>query len=128
METMVDFIFLGSKSLWTVTSATKLKDTCFLEETSVQFSSVTQSCLTLRDTVDQSMPGLPVHHQLPGLFKLISIELVMPFNHLILCQPFSCLRSFLASESFQTSQLFATGGQSIGSSALTSVLPINIQD
>ena len=32
---------------------------------SVQFSSVTQSCLTLCDPVDCSRPGLPVHHQLP---------------------------------------------------------------
>ena len=32
---------------------------------SVQFSSVTQSCLTLCDPMNRSMPGLPVHHQLP---------------------------------------------------------------
>ena len=32
-----------------------------------QFSSVTQSCLTLCDSMDCSMPGLPVHHQLPEL-------------------------------------------------------------
>ena len=32
METVADFIFLGSKSLWMVTEAMKLKDTCFLEE------------------------------------------------------------------------------------------------
>ena len=32
---------------------------------SVQFSSVTQSCLTLCDPMDYSMPGLPVHHHLP---------------------------------------------------------------
>ena len=31
------------------------------------FSSVTQSCLTLCDPIDCSMPGLPVHHQLPKL-------------------------------------------------------------
>ena len=34
-----------------------------------------------------SMPGLPVHHQLPDVSKLMSIELVMPSNHLILCCP-----------------------------------------
>ena len=33
------------------------------------------------------MPGFPVHHQLLGLLKLMSIELVMPSNHLILCRP-----------------------------------------
>ena len=32
---------------------------------SVQFSSVTQSCLTLRDPMNCSTPGLPVHHQFP---------------------------------------------------------------
>ena len=51
---------------------------------SVQFSSITQSCPTLCDPMDHSMPSLPVHHQFPGL-KLMSIELVMPSNHLILC-------------------------------------------
>ena len=51
---------------------------------SVQFSSVAQSCLTLYDSMDCSTPGLPVHHQLLELLKLMSIELVMPSNHLIL--------------------------------------------
>ena len=50
-----------------------------------QFSSVTWSCLTLCNPMDHSMPGLPVHHQLRSLLKLISIESVMPSNHLILC-------------------------------------------
>ena len=48
---------------------------------SLQFSSVAQSCLTLCDPMNCSMPGLPVHHQ------LTSIELVMPPSHLILCRP-----------------------------------------
>ena len=42
--------------------------------------------------------------------------------------PFSCLQSFPASGSFQMSQLFASGGQSIGVSASTSALPVNTQD
>ena len=45
---------------------------------------------------------------------------VVPFS--------SCLQSFPASESFQMSQLFASGGQSIGVSASTSVHPVNTQD
>ena len=53
----------------------------------IQFSSVVQSCLTLCDPTDCSMPGLPVHHQLPELFKLMSIESVIPSNHRILCRP-----------------------------------------
>ena len=42
--------------------------------------------------------------------------------------PFSCLQSFPASGAFQISQLFTSGGQSIGVSASTSVLPMNTQD
>ena len=60
---------------------------------SVQFSSVTQLCPTLCDPMDHSMPGLPDHHQLPESPKPMSIELVMPSNHLILC----CLLLFLPS-------------------------------
>ena len=56
-------------------------------ESSVQFSSVAQSCPILCDPTDCSTPGLPVHHQLPEPLKLMSIELVMPSNHLILCHP-----------------------------------------
>ena len=61
--------------------------------------------------------------------KLMSIESVMPSSHLILCHPLSsCLQSFPASGSFPMSQFFTSGGQSIGVSALTSVLPMSIQD
>ena len=54
---------------------------------SVQFSSIAQSCLTLCDTMDCSMPGFPVHHQLCSSLKFISIESMMPSNHIILCHP-----------------------------------------
>ena len=43
----------------------KLKIFSQQRKLSVQFSSVAQSCLTLCDPMDCSMPGLPVHHQLP---------------------------------------------------------------
>ena len=55
--------------------------------TSVQFSSVAQSCPTLCNPMNRSTPGLPVHHQLQSLSKLMSIELVMPSSRLILCHP-----------------------------------------
>ena len=58
---------------------------------SFSFSSVAQSCPTLCDPMDQSMPGLPFHHQLPEFTQLMSIELVMPSNHLIFCCPFLLL-------------------------------------
>ena len=51
-----------------------------------------------------------------SLLKLMSIDSVMPSNHLIPCRPFLLLPSiFPASESFQMSQLFASSRQSIGS-------------
>ena len=54
---------------------------------SVQFSSVAQSGLTLCNPLDYSMPGFPVHYQLPSLLKLMSIESGMPSNRLFLCCP-----------------------------------------
>ena len=50
-------------------------------------SLVAQSCLTFCGPMDCSMPGFPVHHQLPELAQTHSIESVMPSNHLILCCP-----------------------------------------
>ena len=74
--------------------------------------------------MDWSMPGLLVHHQLlestqTHVHPTISSS-VVPFS--------SCPQSFPASGSFQMSQLFASGGQSIGVSASASVLPMNTQD
>ena len=70
---------------------------------SVQFSSVTQSCQAICDPMNHSTPGLPVHHQLPE-FTQTHIHLaisssVLPFS--------SCPQSLPASESFPVSQLFA---------------------
>ena len=63
-----------------------------------------------------------------SLLRLMSIESVMPSNHLILVVPFSsCLQSFPASGAFPMSQLFTSGGQSIRTSALASVFVVNIQ-
>ena len=64
-----------------------------------------------------------------SLLKLISIELMMPSNCLILYQSPSppALKSSPASRSFPMSQLFSSDGQSIGASALSSVLLMNIQ-
>ena len=64
-----------------------------------------------------------------SLFKLRSIELVMPSNHLILVVSlFSHLQSFPASGLFPVSQFFTSGGQNIGASVSASDLPMNIQD
>ena len=61
------------------------------------FSSVAQLCPTLCDPMDCSMPGFPVHHQLPELTQLMSIKSVMPSNHLILCHPLFLLPSIFPS-------------------------------
>ena len=64
-----------------------------------------------------------------SFLKLMSIESVMPSSRLILCHSLSfCPQSFPASWSFQMSQLFTSGGQSIGASASASVLLMNIHD
>ena len=62
-----------------------------------QFSSVAQSCLTLCDPMHCSTPGLPVHHQLPEFTKPMSIESVMPSNHLFLCHSLLLLPSIFLS-------------------------------
>ena len=63
-----------------------------------------------------------------SLFKLMSIESVMPFNHLIFCCPLLLLTSIFPSiRDFPVSRLFTSGGQSIKASAAASVLPVNIQ-
>ena len=90
--------------------------------------SVPQSCPTLCDPMDCSMPGSlssPSPRVCSNLCPLsqwchptISSS-VVPFS--------SCLLSFTASGSFPVSQLFTSGDQSIGASASVSVLPMNIQ-
>ena len=98
---------------------------------SIQFSSVAQSCPTLCDPMDCSTPGFPVHHQFPEWVYSNSCPLSWWCHPTISSSvtPFSShLQSFPASWSFPLSQLFSSGSQSIGVSALTSVLPMNIQD
>ena len=86
------------------------------------------SCPTLCNPMDCSMLSFPILRHPQNLLKLMSIEVVMPSNHLILCWPLPLLPSiFPASGCFAVSQLFASGGQSIGASVLASVLPMNIQ-
>ena len=92
-------------------------------------SAQSLSCVQLCDPMDCSMPGLSVHHQLLDFthscpssrwcHAIISSS-VIPFS--------SCLQPFPASKSFQMSQFFLSGDQSIGVSASASVLPMNIQD
>ena len=54
-------------------------------------------CPTLCNPMNHSTPGLPVHHQLPEFTQIMSIESVMPSNHLILCRPLLLLPSIFPS-------------------------------
>ena len=63
-----------------------------------------------------------------SLPRLMSIELMMPSNHLILCYPSPPTLNLSQHQRLFKCQLFASGGQSIGVSASTSVLPMNTQD
>ena len=96
----------------------------------ISHSWVTQSCSTLCNSMDCSMSGLPVHHQLLE-FTQTHVHRVSDAtqpSHLLSSPSTPAPNSSQASESFPMSQLFARGGQSIGVSASTSVLPMNIQD
>ena len=73
--------------------------------------------------MDCSTPGFPVFYCLPEFAQIHAhwvTSSITPFS--------SCLQSFPASGSFPVSLLFTSGGQSIGVSASTSVLPMNTQD
>ena len=64
-----------------------------------------------------------------GLLKIVSVESVMPSNHLILCRPLLLLPSIFPSiRVFFSESVLPSGGQSIGVSASASVLLMNIQD
>ena len=99
-----------------------------IEQLSVQFSHSGMSDSLQPHGLQHSRPLCP--SPTPGVYSnscplsrwwhpAISSS-VIPFS--------SCLQSFPASESFPMSQLFASGGQSIGASTSTSVLPMDIQD
>ena len=75
--------------------------------------------------MDYSMSGFPVHHKLLELAQTHRVGATISSS----VTPFSCSpQSFPASGSCPMSQVFASGGQSIGVSASASVLPMNIQD
>ena len=90
--------------------------------------SVNKLCLTLCDPMDVACQALLTSIISQSLFKVWSIALLMLSNYLIRAACFSfCIQSFPASGSFPISQLFSSGGQSIGASGSASVLSMNIQ-
>ena len=97
----------------------------FLRRSSVQLRNRVRLFAALRTAACQASLSITNSRSSP---KPMSVESVMPSNHLILCRPFSPgPQSFPASVSFHMSHLFTWGGQSIGVSASTSVLPMNTQ-
>ena len=95
----------------------------------IQFSSVhspSRICLFGTPWTAAPQASLSITNS-RSLLKLMAIESVMPSNHLILCRPLLLPPSIFPSiRSFPMSQLFASGGQSIGASVSASVLPMNI--
>ena len=99
-----------------------------LKYSTTQFSSVAQLCPALCNPMDCSTPGLLLHHQ---LLEFTQTHVHWVGDAIKPSRPLSfsfCLQSFPTSGSFQMSQLFASGGQSIGASSSSSVLPKNNQD
>ena len=85
--------------------------------------------LTVCDPIDCSMPGPSVLHYLRVFSDSCPLSWWCYLTILSSATPFSsCLQSFPASGSFPMSQLFASGGQSIGVSVSASVLPMNIKE
>ena len=78
--------------------------------------------------MDGSMPGFLVLRFSRSLLKLMFSDVVMPSNHLILCQPLLLPPSIFPSiRVFSNQSLLRISSQSIGASASASVLPMNIQ-
>ena len=90
--------------------------------------SVTQSCQTLRNSLDSACQASLSSTISWSLLKLMSIESVMPSNHLILCRPLLLLPPVSRSiRVFSNELALHIGGQSTGASASASVLPVNTQ-
>ena len=111
---------------WYITIMWNLLHHCLVFR-SVQFSSVVQSCLTLCDPMDCSMPGLPVHHK---LLEFTQTHVHQVSDAIQSSHPLSSPSppTFNLSQHqglFKWVSFFASDGQSIGVSASTSVLPMN---
>ena len=103
-------------------SGTKIPHAASVRFSSFQSLSRVRLFASQRTTACQASLSIINSQSLP---KLMSIESVMPSNHLILCRPLLLLPAL---GSFQMSQLFTSGGQSSGVSVSTSVLPMNTHD
>ena len=97
-----------------------------------KFSSVyfTQSCPSLWDPMDSSMPGFPVHHQLQEITQthVHHFDDAIQPSHYLSSPSHPAFNHSQHQGIFPMSWFFTSGGQSIGVPASTSVLPMNIQD
>ena len=111
-----------------ITLSPTFKECCIC--TSVQLSSIAQSCPTPCDPMDSSMSCLPVYHQLPKFTQTYVHwlgEAIQPSHPL--SSPSPPAFSLSQHQGFSpVSQFFTSGGQSFRISASTSVFPMNIQD
>ena len=121
----------SSSSSW-VFERVKKKDKCTemtwpLEDKSVQFSSVAQSCLTLCNPMDSSAPGLPVYHQLPEFTQSLVHWVGDAFrtSHPLL-SPFAPAFNLSQNQGLSNESGLHIRWPNIGISASTSVLPMNI--
>ena len=125
----MSFSWLCLRETWVKTAKVK-QIMSQIEVISIKFSSVAQLCPTLCDPIEPHHARPPCPSPTAGVHPnpcpssqwchpTISSS-VVPFS--------SCPQSFPASGSFQMNWLFASGGQTIGVSASTSVLPMNTQD
>ena len=149
METVTDFIFLGSKTTVDSDYSHEIKRRLLLgRKAMTNLDSVLKSrdsTLPIKGPYSQSYgfssshvwmpmdyrkPGFSVLHYVPELAQTHILRVsdsIQPSHPL--STPFSfCFQSFPASGSLPKSQLFTSGGHSIGASASASVLPMNIQD
>ena len=120
--------FNGQRSLASYSPRSCKESSIVMHAHNVSFCcSVTQSCPAPCNPMDYSTPGFPVLHHLPELVQSHvhwDGDAIQPSHPVI---PFSsCLQTSPASKSFPMSQLFPSSGQSIGASASSSVLPMNI--
>ena len=132
METVRDFIFLGSKITADTDCSHEIKRCLLLARKAMTNLRSVQSLSRVRlfatPWITARQASLSITNSWSSL-KLMSSESVMPSSHLILCRPLLlCPQSLPASGSFPMNQLFVWGGQSTGVSASASVLAMNTQD
>ena len=129
IQNLVGTIVYSNKTMWQCIVQLLALTSFYFSLLSVQCSSVAQSYLTLCNLMNHSTPGLPVHHQLLAFTQTHvhsvgdAIQPSHPLSSLLLLLPIAPSIRVFSNES-----LFAWSGQSIGVSALASVLPMNTQD